>query len=132
VVQAALGILVELGGERVVDGAGPAFFLENCQNQFLSWTRASEAIDDFVSEHLTQGGFSLPKSPGRFFTDFIVELKNGVTVLIEYKMGKMSHDPEEKHKRAVGELWAQRSHGRTRFGWVVDRRWPEVERVLAE
>jgi hypothetical protein len=55
-----------------------------------------------------------------------------VIVLIEYKMGRMAHDPEERHKRAVGELWAQRSHGRARFGYVVDRNWHELQRALAE
>jgi type III restriction enzyme len=77
-----------------------------------------------------QGGFSLPKSPGRFFPDFIVELVDGTIVLIEYKMGKFSFDPEERHKKAVGELWAARSAGRCRFGYVIDRNWGEVERVL--
>ena len=83
------------------------------------------------TEHPTQGGFYLPKSPGRFFPDFVVELRSGVIVLVEYKMGRLSHDPEEQHKRAIGELWAQRSHGRTRFGYVIDRNWHELERVLA-
>ena len=84
------------------------------------------------TEHPTQGGYYLPKSPGRFFPDFIVELRNGCIVLVEYKMGRLSHDPEERHKRAVGELWAQRSRGRARFGYVIDRNWHELERVLAE
>ncbi len=78
----------------------------------------------------TQGGYWLPKSPGRFFPDFIVELRNGVIVLVEYKMGKMSSDPEEKHKLAVGELWAERSKGRGRFAWVVDKNWQEIENKL--
>jgi len=78
----------------------------------------------------SQGGFSLPKSPGRFFPDFIVELIDGTIVLIEYKMGKLSFHPEEVHKKAVGELWEARSDGHCRFGWVIDRNWTEVERVL--
>ena len=53
----------------------------------------------------TQGGFWLPKSPGKYFPDFIVELTNGVIVLVEYKMGKMANDPDERHKGAIGELW---------------------------
>ncbi len=73
------------------------------------------------TEHPTQGGFWLPKSPGRFFPDFIVELTGGRIVLVEYKMGKMASDPEEQHKKAVGELWAARSDGRCRFAWVVDK-----------
>lgn len=78
----------------------------------------------------TQGGFWLPKSPGRFFPDFIAELNDGRILVVEYKMGKMSQDPEELHKKAVGELWAERSSGHCCFAWVVDRNWAELERKL--
>lgn len=84
------------------------------------------------TEHPTQGGFWLPKSPGRFFPDFIVELRDGRIVLVEYKMGKLANDSEEQHKRAVGQLWAKRSHGRARFGWIVDHDWHTLEMTLAE
>ena len=79
---------------------------------------------------MNQGGFWLPKSPGKFFPDFIVELLDGTLVLVEYKMGKMSQDREEIHKRATGELWARRSGGKCRFGWVVNKDWEELERAL--
>lgn len=78
-----------------------------------------------------QGGFSLPKSPGRFYPDFIVELKTTEVALVEYKNAKLAVYPEEQHKRAVGELWAERSAGRGRFGWVVERDWPSLESCLA-
>ena len=81
------------------------------------------------TEHATQGGFWLPKSPGRFFPDFVVEMKDGF-VLVEYKMGKMASDPEEQHKKAVGELWAERSNGRCRFAWIVDRDWQRLAATL--
>lgn len=83
-------------------------------------------------EYVNQGGFWLPKSPGKFFPDFIVELLDGTLVLVEYKMGKMSQDREEIHKRATGELWARRSGGKCRFGWVVNKDWEELMRVLKE
>lgn len=82
------------------------------------------------TEHTTQGGFWLPKSPGKFFPDFIVELKDGRIVLVEYKMGKMASDPEEQHKKAVGELWAARSQGRCRFAWILDRDWHKLNAEL--
>lgn len=56
-------------------------------------------------------------------TVIIVELKDGRIGLVEYKMDKMASDPEEQHKKAVGELWAARSQGRRRFAWVVDKAW---------
>ena len=82
------------------------------------------------TEHTTQGGFWLPKSPGKFFPDFIVEMKDGRSVLVEYKMGKMASDREEQHKKAVGELWAERSNGSCRFAWVVDKDWHALANAL--
>jgi len=79
----------------------------------------------------TQGGFFLPKSPGKFFPDFIVELNDGTILIVEYKMGKMSRDPEELHKRAVGEFWEGRSTGICRFAWIVDEDWGELDRKLS-
>jgi type III restriction enzyme len=83
------------------------------------------------TDRLTQGGFCLPKSPGKFFPDFVVELSDGTVVLVEYKNAKLSADAEEQHKKAVGELWAERSNGRCHFAWVVERGWMELERQLA-
>ena len=82
-------------------------------------------------EHESQGGFWLPKSPGKFFPDFIVELKDGRIVVVEYKMGKMSRDLEELHKKSVGELWAARSEGRCGFAWVVDKNWHTLQDALS-
>jgi type III restriction enzyme len=81
-------------------------------------------------EHETQGGFCLPKSPGKFFPDFIVELTNGGIAIVEYKNATLNQAAEEQHKKAIGELWAARSHGRCRFAWIVERNWPELDRVL--
>ena len=50
-------------------------------------------------------------------------------MLVEYKMGKMASDPEEQHKRAVGQFWEARSGDvRARYAWIVDRDWQELER----
>jgi type III restriction enzyme len=77
------------------------------------------------------GGFSLPLSPGRFFPDFIAELIDGRTAIIEYKGGHLAHDPDEMHKKDVGELWAARSAGQCVFAWVVDRDWATLEAALS-
>jgi type III restriction enzyme len=82
------------------------------------------------TEHTTQGGYWLPKSPGKFFPDFIVELEDGRKALVEYKMGKMANDLEEQHKKAVGELWARRSEGKCLFAWIVDKNWQTLKEVL--
>ena len=82
-------------------------------------------------QYPSQGGFWLPKSPGNFFPDFIVELLNGVLVLVEYKNKKLAEALDEQHKKAVGELWERRSNGRGRFAWVVEKNWQELENKLA-
>jgi type III restriction enzyme len=83
------------------------------------------------TDRATQGGFFLPLSPGKFFPDFIVELNDGALLLVEYKMGKMSRDRAELHKKDIGELWAARSGGRARFAWVVEKDWAALEQRLA-
>jgi hypothetical protein len=49
VVQVAFRVLVGRG-ERVVDGGGPAFFLEDFQDQLLGAGGADKAFDDLVAE----------------------------------------------------------------------------------
>ena len=65
--------------------------------------------------------FWLQTAKDRYYPDFIVRLKTGVTLVIEYK-GKhiAEHD---KEKRQIGELWARRSNGRCRFAWVENKNW---------
>jgi type III restriction enzyme len=86
---------------------------------------AHENVERWIRnpEHESQGGFWLPKSPGRFFPDFIVELKDGRILLVEYKGKDRAQNPEELHKKSVGELWAARSDGLCGFAWVVDKTW---------
>lgn len=81
-------------------------------------------------EYESQGGFSLPKSPGRFFPDYIVEMNNRQIVLVEYKDKDRAQSPDELHKKAVGELWAQRSEGECRFAWVAAKDWNALHRTL--
>ena len=76
-------------------------------------------------------GYSLPLSPGRFFPDFIVELEDWRTAIVEYKGPHLAHDPKELHKKVVGEMWAARSDGKCVFVWVVDRDWATLSEKLA-
>jgi type III restriction enzyme len=80
--------------------------------------------------YASQGGFWLPKSPGRFYPDLIVQLKSGQIVIVEYKNSKLAADPEEQHKRAVGELWAERSDGHCRFAYIIDEDWSTLASKL--
>ena len=100
-----------------------------CATQIDNDARVARWLRNLDRE--SQRGFYLPKSPGKFFPDFIVERTDGVIALVEYKMRKLASDPEELHKRAVGNLWAGRSNGSGRFAWVVERDWAELDRQLS-
>jgi type III restriction enzyme len=80
--------------------------------------------------HESAGGFSLPLSPGRFFPDFIVELADGRTAIVEYKGGYLARNPDELHKATIGRLWADRSNGQCVFVWIVDRDWAQLDASL--
>jgi len=63
-------------------------------------------------------GFWLPTAQGRFFPDFIAELKDGRIAVIEYKGAHLRTLASEIEKRKVGELWAASSGGKCVFGFV--------------
>lgn len=63
-------------------------------------------------------GFWLPTAQGRFFPDFIAELKDGRVAVIEYKGAHLRTLASEIEKRKVGELWAASSGGKCVFGFV--------------
>jgi type III restriction enzyme len=63
-------------------------------------------------------GFWLPTSSQRFYPDFICELVDGRTLVVEYKGEHLRHDPKEIEKGEVGRLWAERSGGRCLFAMV--------------
>lgn len=56
-------------------------------------------------------GFWLPTSFGRFYPDFVCELKDGRLLVVEYKGQHIQGMPREIEKAQVGKLWAQRSGG---------------------
>lgn len=81
-------------------------------------------------DHVSAGGFSLPLSPGRFYPDFVCELADGRIALVEYKGKQLSDNPQEFHKKAMGEFWEKQSDGRGVFVWVSDRDWGALEAGL--
>ncbi|MEM7806648.1 MAG: hypothetical protein AAF561_00885 [Planctomycetota bacterium] len=105
------------------------------EDPFEQAERVSFRLRDLVKRRLrnlerqSQGGFSLPLSPGRFYPDFVAELNDGTIVLVEYKNAMLAQAESERHKKAIGELWASRGGGS--FGWVVDRDWAALDRAFA-
>ncbi len=63
-------------------------------------------------------GFWLPTSSGRFYPDFVCELKDGRVAVVEYKGEQIRTMAKELEKGQVGALWAQRSGGKALFAMI--------------
>lgn len=74
-----------------------------------SWVRNIEKQEKF--------SFWLPLAAGRFYPDFVAELKDGRLLVVEYKGAQLN----EPHKKAVGELWGKTSGGKCIFLWARKR-----------
>ena len=74
--------------------------------------------------------FSLQKSDGKFYPDFICQLPNETILIVEYKGGDKWDAPKVKMDRLVGELWANMSGGRCRFVMVKDKNWGDIDSFL--
>ncbi len=55
--------------------------------------------------------FWLQTSTDKFYPDFVAELVDGRILVVEYKGEDRWSNDDSKEKRAVGELWAERSGG---------------------
>ena len=59
--------------------------------------------------------FWLQTSTDKFYPDFLAELVDGRILVVEYKGEDRWSNDDSREKRAVGELWADRSGGRCLF-----------------
>ncbi|MHB9036588.1 MAG: DEAD/DEAH box helicase [Armatimonadota bacterium] len=66
-------------------------------------------------ERRPESSFWLQTSTDRFYPDFVAELTDGRYLVIEYKGENLWSNDDSKEKRAVGELWADRSGGSCLF-----------------
>ena len=62
--------------------------------------------------------FWLPTATDLFYPDFIVRLKDGRILVVEYKGEQFWTTDDSKEKRALGELWADKSGGGCLFVMV--------------
>ena len=76
-----------------------------------------------------KGAFSLQTSGNRFYPDFVVKLKSGKIVAIEYKGEHLA--PGAIEKDDIGNLWANRSGGDCSFGMIVNKDWTALKEKLA-
>jgi type III restriction enzyme len=77
--------------------------------------------------------FWLQTATDKFYPDFLVKIKNGPLVAVEYKgknIGTEVGNKDSIEKERIGQLWAKRSEGRCRFAWVEDRNWQAIEEAI--
>ena len=72
--------------------------------------------------------FYLQKADGRFYPDFVCQLKNGKVLVVEYKGGNAWTDA--KDDRLIGGLWAEMSGGNCQFIMVKDKQWQEIASAI--
>jgi len=74
--------------------------------------------------------FWLQTSTDKFYPDFVCKLKDERLVVVEYKGGHLWNE-DSKEKKALGELWAERSGGACLFVMPIDKDYVAIARVIA-
>jgi type III restriction enzyme len=73
--------------------------------------------------------FWLQTSTDRFYPDFVCELVDGRFLVVEYKGFDRWSDDDSKDKRAVGQVWEEKSDGQCLF---VMPKGPDWTAILAK
>ncbi len=89
--------------------------------------RAIDTLDEvkYWIRNLTRrdkGSFWLPLKHNKFYPDFIVELKDGRMLVVEYKGDAYASNDDSREKNLVGELWANYGGDRALFLMAVDKK----------
>lgn len=71
-----------------------------------------EEVDFWVRNLVHSTQFWMPTSTQRTYPDFVVKLKDGRLLVVEYKGGDRVSNDDSKEKRLIGELWAKKSAGK--------------------
>ena len=75
--------------------------------------------------------FWLQTSTDKFYPDFIVKLKDGTIVIVEYKGENIFDTPDSKEKRQIGDFYAAASKGKCRFRMLKGKDWAALEAILS-
>jgi type III restriction enzyme len=59
--------------------------------------------------------FRLPTSTDFFYPDFVAQLNDGRTLVVEYKGEDRATNDDSKEKAVIGEIWAKLSGGKGLF-----------------
>lgn len=98
-----------------------AAFLDN-RPEVKYWVRNLERRPD--------SSFWLQTASDRFYPDFVATLADRRILVVEYKGEHLWSNDDSKEKRAVGELWAERSNGRCLFVMPKGTNWSAITAVL--
>lgn len=71
------------------------------------WVRNLERQPDY--------SFTLPTSTDLFYPDFVMLLKDGRVLVIEYKGAHLLTSDDTKEKNNIGQLWEEKSDGKALF-----------------
>lgn len=74
--------------------------------------------------------FWLQTPTDKFYPDFIVKLKDGTIVLIEYKGEHLYDTADSKEKRQIGDFYAGISVGKCRFKMLRGKDWKILSTIL--
>lgn len=81
-------------------------------------------------DHPPESNFPLQTSTDRFYPDFVAMLHDGRILVVESKGEHLWSNDDSKEKRAVGELWADRSKGACVFVMPKGPAWGAISRAV--
>jgi type III restriction enzyme len=95
--------------------------LLNSHPKIKRWVRNLEGRRDH--------SFWLQTSSDRFYPDFVCELVDGRFLVVEYKGFDRWSDDDSREKRAIGQVWEEKSEGQCLF---VMPKGPDWNAILAK
>lgn len=101
----------------------------SCANFLDTWGE----IDFWVRNLSREPEFSfwLQTSTDKFYPDFVCKLKDGRTLVVEYKsIRDYDESSDAAEKRRLGELWAEKSGGKCLFVMTRGMEWERIKVAL--
>ena len=91
-------------------------------------TECAQAIDSNPSikfwvrnlERQERHSFWLPTSTDKFYPDFVVQLNDNRSLIVEYKGGQFKGTDDVREKESIGKLWAEKSGCLFLLAWQKD------------
>ena len=82
-------------------------------------------------ERRPDSSFWLQTSTDKFYPDFVALLNDGRILVVESKGEDRWSNDDSKEKRAVGDLWADRSKGQCLFVMPKGTDWEAISRIVS-